>query len=69
MRMEQNEGAAPGGAHTSKNHSWGRPVPGHGAVRVCRKCGEKRTEYTKRSECIGKPVVGMTETTHDYEPI
>jgi hypothetical protein len=38
-------------------------------LRICKACGEKETEYTKLAECIGRPATGITETTHDYDPI
>jgi hypothetical protein len=69
MRMEQNSGVAPGGAHTSHNHDWGAPLPGAGSMKVCKSCGEKLTTYTDRAECIGRPADGLSETTHDYNPI
>ena len=69
MRMEQNEGAAPSGANKSNNHAWGDPLPGSGTMQVCRKCGEKKTAYTDRAECVGRPATGLAETTHDYNPI
>jgi cytochrome c2 len=69
MKMEQQGGVASGGAHQHMNHSWGDAVPGHGVLRICKACGEKETEYTKLAECIGRPATGITETTHDYDPI
>jgi hypothetical protein len=69
MKMEQNEGGAPDGIHTSRHHDWGNPVGGAGSMKVCKKCGEKLTDYTNRAECVGRPSTGIVETTHDYNPI
>ena len=69
MKMEQGDGAAIDGAHMHVNHAWGPPVPGHGSVDICRACGEKRTNYTERAECPGRPSVGLSETVSDYSPI
>jgi hypothetical protein len=69
MKMEQNEGVAPGGAHVSNNHSWGSPPPGSGTLMVCTQCGEKKTHFTDRAECVGRPATGLAETVHDYDPI
>ena len=56
------------GAHKIKPHPWGPPIPGSGSMRVCIRCGEKETEYTEQSECIGRPEVGTVESLRDYEP-
>ena len=69
MRMEQNSGVAPGGANRSNNHTWGNPPPGSGTMQVCTQCGEKKTSYTDRAECVGRPATGIAETIHDYDPI
>ena len=69
MRTEQSDGVAPGGAHLASNHTWGEPLPGSGSMKVCLSCGEKRTTYTDRAECPGRPSVGISETIHDYNPI
>jgi hypothetical protein len=44
MKIEQNAGVAPGGAHISHNHRWGPPAPGSGAMAICELCGEKETQ-------------------------
>jgi len=69
MRMEQSDGVAPDAAHKQMNHAWGEPLPGSGSMKVCKMCGEKKTSYTDRAECVGRPATGISETTHDYEPI
>jgi hypothetical protein len=69
MKIEQNDGVAPGGAHLAHNHAWGEPPPGSGTMEVCRQCGEKKTVFTGRAECVGRPATGIAETTHDYDPI
>jgi len=66
---EQNSGVAPDAVHQQSNHRWGTPPPGSGAMLVCKKCGEKKTAYTDRAECVGLPVIGMVESLHDYDPI
>ena len=69
MKIEQNAGVAPGGAHISHNHRWGPPAPGSGAMAICELCGEKETQLTQHAECVGKPSVGVSETIHDYDPV
>ena len=69
MKTEQQSGVAAGGVHIHRNHAWGDPLPGAGSMMVCRKCGEKRTSYTDRAECVGLPTAGMVESAHDYDPL
>jgi hypothetical protein len=38
-------------------------------MKVCQSCGEKKTSYTDRAECPGRPSTGISETIHDYNPI
>jgi hypothetical protein len=57
------------GVHTIKRHPWGKPIPGAGSMRVCKRCGEKETDHTTQSECIGRPELGPVESLHDYDPI
>lgn len=69
MRIEQHtSGRTPGGAHATKCHTWGKPIPGAGGMGICTRCGEKNTPSSRNAECVGRPATGLAETTHDYEP-
>jgi len=68
MKTEQQDGVASGGAHQHHNHQWGTPPPGAGTMKVCKNCGEKKTTFTDRAECVGRPAIGMVESRHDYDP-
>lgn len=62
--MRQADAAA---AHTIVPHSWVKPPPGTGTIRVCSRCGIRENRANPNASCPGKPVPHVVVKS-DYDP-